>query len=298
MSDLSVAAVAEALQIPAGELDKFRKEGEVDVAPEVFQKKVLDHLKSHFTGTVDRTKTGSWDDGFKAAQRKTLTELERDLKSLYPGLEGKDVKELFDSAYKHGGNTDWTKDPKVQGELTNREARIKALEKELADAQTDKVRTVTTLKLESRIPDMLKDKFTIPTEAKAAQKRMKLLMDDVLQGGKIEVREVDGEMIPWNTETNKRLQNSSYQDMTLEDVILAAAADLYEPFTGSGHKAPGNGEDPPKGPAGSGDLASIQTWDQVYEYKNKISANDKDGPTKLKALADHVNKLKASGKLK
>ncbi len=299
MSEISVAALAEALEIPAGELDKFRKEGDVDVAPEVFAKKVLDHLKTTVKGTVERTKTGSWDDGFKAAERKIKTELERDLKSQYPGLEGKDVKELFDSAYKHGGNTDWMKDPKVTGELTARESKIQALQAELAEAKKDKDRTVTVMRLERVIPDMLKDKFTIPAETKVAEKRMKLLMADIFQDGKVEVREVNGEFVPWNTTTDKRLQNSSYQDLTLEDLVTAAAGDLYEPFKGSGHQAPGNTEDP-KGPAGgaAGELAAIQTWEDVYKYKNGITATDKGGAEKLKALAEHVNNLKKSGKLK
>ncbi len=296
---ISLAAVASALNIDAGELNKFAKEGEVDVAQDVFEQKVADHLKTTFTGTIDRTKTGSWDDGFKAAQRKTLTEKERDLKTKYPGLEGTNLDELFDSAYKHGGNTDWRKDPAVQGELQKLGGQIQTLTQDLEKERQTSSQKVSLMKLEGMIPTILKDKFTIPTEAKTATKRQTLLMAEVLQGGKVEIRDVDGVLVPWNVETNKQVQNGVYQNISLDELVLAAAADLYDPFKGSGHSGPGNHEEAPKGGGGvSGDLGTILTWDDVYKYKNQISVTDKDGKTKLAALAVHVEKLKASGKLK
>lgn len=296
MDVLPLAAIAEAINIPAGELDKFRKEGDVDVTPEVFQKKVTDYIKTHVTGSVERTKTGSWQEGFDAAKRKTLTDKEREIQSKYPGLEGKTLDELIESAYKHGGNTDFTKDPAVQGEFSKREARIKALELELAAEKQERVKTISTMKLESTIPTILKDKFTIPGEAKTAQKRMNILMGEILQGGKVEIKEVNGVLVPWNTESNKQVQNGQYIDLSLDEYVLGLAADIYEPFTGSQHKAPGNNEDQTKG--GPKDvpteLAAINTFDQVYAYRNSINPNDKGAKDKLKALNDYVEKRQKS----
>lgn len=297
---LTVAAVAAALNIDASEFEKIAKDGDKPVDPKVFEERASALIKDQVTREFTTKKDAVWDEGFQAANRKILSTKEKALREKYPGLEGKDIDEMFDNAYKHGGATDWSKDPKVQGELTQREQRIAQLQKDLDNEKATSSKKLTMMKLERIVPDVLKDKFTIPTNEQAASKRLSLLMSDLLQEGKVEPREVDGKWVPWNIEANKQLHDPvTYKPLTFEDWILGGAALIYDTKDGSGHQAPGNKDEIPKGPSGTGypEIQALTTWDQIYEYKGKINLADKGAQDKLTALKAHVDALRKSGKL-
>ncbi len=303
MADISLEAVAKALNLDASELEKLTKNGDAELPKPELEAAVTAKLKTHLTDTLATVKTGAFDEGHGKATREVLSAKERALRSKYPNIEGKDLDEIFENAVKGTGSTDWTKNPQAAAALQEREAKIAEKDAEIQKLQSQYKKELTTVKLSNKLPAMLDELgFQVPTDAKRQKKLMGVFLD-ALMPANVEIREADGDddFIPWDIEKNTQVKTSDYKPVGFKDWVKGAAEEIFDPKTPGAHRSPGNkeGESKPGGTdAGGVELTNLTTWPAIYEYKKGIRATDKDAPEKFKALDAHIAALKKAGTLK
>lgn len=294
---IPLGVVASALNLDAGELAKLATNGVTDAEK---QTAVAEGLKAAYQSTLDRTKSGAFDEGHGKATREVLSAKEREFRTKYPSVQGKTLDEMFDNATKLSGTTDWTKDPNVTKELSEREQKIQAKDQELKETQAKYARELATFKMKSTVPGILAEAgFQLPSDPKKQAKLLGLLYTEMTANG-VDIRENEADLIPWDTTKDSQLKTSTdYKPLTLKDWTLQHADSIFEKGKPTPHKAPGNKDsEPPAGGGGKFDFSDVNDWAGVYKEGNKIHPNDPDARERREALDSHVRKLQEAGTLK
>lgn len=301
MADISLEALASALNIDASELNKLAKTGDVETPKSELEAAVAAKIKGHLQETLTTVKTGAFDEGHGKATREVLTAKERAIKAKYPDLQGNTLDEIFENAVKGNGSTDWTKNPQAAAALQERENKITEKEAEIQKLQKEHKKELTTVKLENKLPALLDELgFQVPTDPKRQKKLMGVFMD-ALMPANVEIREEANDFVPWDVEKNTQVKTADYKPVTLKDWVKGAAEEVFDPKAPAPpHRGPGNKDqgDPPKPEGSSFDFANLTTWKAIYDYKKTIRPTDKDAQAKFTALDNHINALKTAGKLK
>lgn len=293
---IPLGVVASALNLDAGELSKLAKTGAADAENHAA---IAEGLKAAYTSTLERTKTGAFDEGHGKATRESLSAKEREIRNKFPTVQGKTLDEMFENATKIGGSTDWTKDPNVARELSDREAKIQAKDQELKETQAKYARELATFKMRTMVPNILSEAgYQLPTDPKKQEKLLGLLYNEMTANG-VDIRENGTDLLPWDTAKDSQVKTSDYKAVTLKDWTIQHADSIFDKGKPTPHRAPGNREpEVPKGGDGKYDFAGVNDWATVYAEGNKIHPNDPDARERRTALDAHVRKLQEAGTLK
>lgn len=292
-----------------GELSNALKtgDGEVDV------QKLEEWLKQSLDDKIKASAKEAFDSGHKRGLRESLTKVEGVLvdKLQVPA----ELKGDLDAVVDYITTNKTTPEPRqtegvspevirssevYQEDMRKFQEKLKQQAEAMQQLDQQHKNRFLEYRLQQDVPKILDGKYLVPEDGTVRSNLFKLLKNLITEGG-VELREHEGEIVPWNMEADEPIKNDQYQPVGFKDYILSKAgqvflkADAVPPASSPKPKLPNGeavGESAPSG--GNVSFPPLKTHSEFFQYRNKLKQEDAS-PEVMQQFREYYAKQEQAG---